>query len=156
MSKQIALGETTRSYHTWPSKPLLTIRSTNPGHARPLLWLVRPTGDYVLAREEAGIVLGKHARQFDYLLPVEKNVGLKDPPEPDDRVDFYLEGDIIAVRAATAQVEFINPRGGPDTTKGATGFISFYNFVWLHPIFEDPTVLGRGQKHSQLFKNTRF
>ena len=148
MSKQIALGETTRSYHTWPSKPLLTIPSTDPSHKRPLLWLVRPTADYVLGREADGIVLGARARQFDYLIPVEKDAGLKDPPVPDDRVDFFLEGDIIGVRAATALVEFVNPRDGPNTSKGATGFISFYNFIWLHPIFDDPTVVGRGQNYS--------
>jgi hypothetical protein len=103
------------------------------------MWLVNPTGEYVLQREAAGISLGPRVRQFDYLIPAERNVDLKDPPVPDARVDLYLEGDILGVRAATAQIEFINPRRGPRSAKGATGFISLYNFVWRHPIFEDPT-----------------
>ena len=139
MERLISLGETTRRYSTWPTKPLLVVNG--PSHyKRALLWLLPPIDEYVEARRAAGVLLPPHTRQFDYLIPIERGV-LKDPPAASagETIDFYVHGDKLDVRAAQARVEFSCPSGGP-AGRGATGFISFTHFVWLHPIFDDVTL----------------
>jgi hypothetical protein len=141
MTRLISLGETTRRYSSWPTKPLLLVRGPVE-YKRALLWLLPPTDEYVMMRISSGVVLENDTRQFDYLIPVERVAGefvLKDPPtENSGTVDFYIPGDILDVRAARARVDFSCPSGGPSGA-GATGFISFTNFVWLHPIIPDVT-----------------